>query len=451
MMTLVIFGVLILFMSLGVPIAIAMGVTAIITFVFLGEGSILAMMAQRMYSATTGFTLLAIPFFIMAGNLMNTGGITNRIFRFARAIMGHVPGGLGQVNIVASMIFSGMSGAAVADAAGLGQVELKAMNDAGYDRKFSAAITAASSTIGPVVPPSIPFVIYGSITGVSVGKLFLAGFTPGILMGIAMMIAVVIVSYRRGYPREKFASFPEIWASFKGSLLPLGTPVIIIGGILGGLFTPTEAAVVACVYALILGLFIYREITFADLPRIFWETILHSVRVMFIIASAGFFGWLLIHQRIPRMVIESLTSISGDPNVIMVDHHLRAHPARLLHRGCRGAGHHHPGLHADRRALRNRPGPVRRGHDALLDDRTGDAAGGDEPLRGFEHQRSADRRPVGGAPALHRGDFPGAPGGGVRSAGVALAASADRMRRHMDGKNWLNSSGCITVGSERNT
>lgn len=310
MTTLIIFVGLVGFILLGVPIAVAMGLTAVLAFIFMGEAHVLTMVAQRMYSSTTAFTLLAIPFFILAGNLMNTGGITNRVFRFAQALVGHIWGGLGQVNVVASMIFSGMSGSAVADAAGLGLIEMKAMVDSGYERKFSAAITAASSTIGPVVPPSIPFVIYGSLTGVSVGKLFLAGFIPGALMGIALMIGVFIISRFRRYPKEKRASLGELLSSAKEAALPLGTPVIIIGGILGGMFTPTEAAVVASLYALFLGLVVYKEFTLNDLPRIFWETIVYTIRVMFIISAAGFFGWLLIRQKIPEQVITGLTAFT---------------------------------------------------------------------------------------------------------------------------------------------
>ncbi len=306
-----IFAALVGLMLLGVPVAVAMGITAVVTFILLGEIHVLPMLAQRMYASTTGFTLLAIPFFILAGNLMNTGGMTTRIFRFANSLVGHVKGGLGHVNVLASLIFSGMSGAAVADAAGLGLIEIKAMDEAGYDRPFSAAITAASSTIGPVVPPSIPFVIYGSLTNTSVGKLFLAGFIPGVMMAIAMMIAVAIISEMRNYPRKERASLREIWDSFRGAVLPLGMPVIIIGGILSGWFTPTEAAVIACAYALFLGIVVYREISWRDLPRILWETTLHTVRVMFIISAAGFFGWLLIHQRIPDVVIRSLASIAS--------------------------------------------------------------------------------------------------------------------------------------------
>ncbi|MFB0508328.1 MAG: TRAP transporter large permease [Thermodesulfobacteriota bacterium] len=310
MITLIIFVGLVGFILLGVPIAVAMGLTAVLAFIFMGDAHVLTMVAQRMYSSTTAFTLLAIPFFILAGNLMNTGGVTHRVFRFAQALVGHIWGGLGQVNVVASMIFSGMSGSAVADAAGLGLIEMKAMVDSGYERKFSAAITAASSTIGPVVPPSIPFVIYGSLTGVSVGKLFLAGFIPGALMGIALMIAVFIISRFRRYPKEKRASLGELLRSAKEAALPLGTPVIIIGGILGGMFTPTEAAVVASLYALFLGLVVYKEFTLNDLPRIFWETIVYTIRVMFIISAAGFFGWLLIRQKIPEQVITGLTAFT---------------------------------------------------------------------------------------------------------------------------------------------
>lgn len=311
MMTLGIFGALVGLILLGVPIAVAMGVTAAGTFLLLGEAFILPIMAQRMYSATTGFTLLAIPFFILAGNLMNSGGITHRVFRFAQALVGHFRGGLGHVNVVSSMIFSGMSGAAVADAAGLGLVEMEAMTKAGYDREFSAAITAASSTIGPVVPPSIPFVIYGSMTGESVGRLFLAGCVPGVMMGLAMMVAVWLTSARRDYPREKRASWRELLISFKESFWALGMPVVIIGGILGGFFTPTEAAVMASIYAMFLGIFVYKEIRFRDLPEVLWNTVTQSVKVLFIIAAAGFLGWLLIHQHIPEQVITGLTSLSS--------------------------------------------------------------------------------------------------------------------------------------------
>ncbi|MEO8410459.1 MAG: TRAP transporter large permease [Propionivibrio sp.] len=317
MLALIIFGVLIVFMTLGVSVAASMGVTAMLFFVGLGEPQNLTMIAQRMYSSTTGFTLLAIPFFIMAGNLMNLGGITSRIFRFASTLVGHTWGGLAQVVIVAAVIMSGMCGAAVAEAAGLGMLAMKAMPERGFDKKFTAAITGAAATIGPVIPPSIPFVIYGSLAGVSIGKLFLAGFLPGIMMAMVMGLSVYFISKKRGYPRQEKASFREIAASFKQAFLPLMAPVIIIGGIVSGFFTPTEASVAACVYALILGVLVYKEIKWSDLPRIGWETILFTIRIMFIIAAAGFFSWLLIYQTIPQQVILELSALGTSTSVVM--------------------------------------------------------------------------------------------------------------------------------------
>jgi len=312
MLTLLIFAVLLVLIIIDLPIAVAIGLTAIAFFVGLGNESLLTMLPQRMYASTTGFTLLAVPFFILAGNLMNTGGITNRIFRFTKAVIGHLPGGLGQVSIIANVIFSGMSGSAIADAAGLGQVLHKAMVDNGFKPKFSAAIVAAAATIGPVIPPSIPFVVYGALTGVSVSKLFLAGFIPGVMMALAMMAAIGLQANRYGLPKERCADIAEVAASVRESFLPLLTPVIVIGGILTGVFTPTEAAVVATLYALFLGFF-YGDIRFTDLPRIFWTSIRQTVSLLFIIATAGFFGWFTIHQRVPDQIIYSFTTMSATP------------------------------------------------------------------------------------------------------------------------------------------
>jgi C4-dicarboxylate transporter, DctM subunit len=318
MLTAEIFLVLVGLIMLGLPIAISMGLTAVFFFVALGETDVLTMVPARMYSSTTSFTLLAIPFFILTGNLMNSGGITHRLFRFAQNLVGHFRGGLGHVIVVSAMIFAGMTGAAVAEAAALGTVELEGMIKRGFDRKFSAAIVASASTIGPVIPPSIPFVIYGSITGTSVGRLFLGGFVPGFLMGIALMIIVYIVSRRRNYPKERRATLREFLDSTLGALSAVATPVIIIGGMVSGIFTPTEAAVAATVYALVLTMFVYKEVKFKDLPRILWETLEASVRVLFIISAAGIFGWLLIHQRVPETVIASLMSLSQNPWVVLL-------------------------------------------------------------------------------------------------------------------------------------
>jgi C4-dicarboxylate transporter, DctM subunit len=310
MLTLSVFVVLLFFIMIDLPIFIAIGLTAVLFFAGLGQGNFLAMLPQRMYAGTTGFTLLAVPFFILAGNLMNSGGITNRIFRFSKAIVGHVPGGLGQVSVISSMIYSGMSGSAVADAAGLGQTQHKAMVDGGYKPVVSAAIVAAASTIGPVIPPSIPFVLYGALTAVSVARLFLAGFVPGVLMGLALMIVIAFMAKPRGFPRSERANLKEIWASFKAAFLPLLAPVIIIGGILTGVFTPTEASVVVCLYAIFLGL-LYKDLKWKDLPGVFWTSIKQSTSLLLIMAAANFFGWFTIYQRIPDNLIEVLTNVSA--------------------------------------------------------------------------------------------------------------------------------------------
>ena len=310
MLTLAIFSVLLLLLMIDVPIAVAIGFTAVAFFVAQGQTSFLAMLPQRMYSGPTGFTLLAIPFFILAGNLMNVGGTTQRIFRFARALVGHFNGGLGQVSVISSMIFSGMSGSAVADAAGLGQIQHRAMVDAGYKPTISAAIVAGASTIGPVSPPSIPFVLYGAITTVSVARLFLAGAIPGIFMGLAMMIAIWLMARPRRLPRDQKATLNEVMVSFREAFWPLLAPVIIIGGITTGFFTPTEAAVVATLYALALG-FYYRDLKWSDLPGIMFVSLKQTCGLMFIIATANFFGWFTIFERIPDALIMQLSSIGA--------------------------------------------------------------------------------------------------------------------------------------------
>jgi tripartite ATP-independent transporter DctM subunit len=312
MLTLAIFGTLLFMLMVDVPIAVAIGLTAVGFFVAQGKGDFLTMLPQRMYFGTTGFTLLAIPFFILAGNLMNTGGTTQRIFRFARALVGHIPGGLGHVSVVSSMIFSGMSGSAVADAAGLGQIQHKAMVDAGYKPTISAAIVASASTIGPVIPPSIPFVLYGAITGVSVARLFLAGAIPGVFMGLAMMVAIWIMARPRGLPSDAPSRWGEVWASFKSAFLALMTPVLIIGGITTGFFTPTEASVIAALYAAFLG-FLYRDLTVKALPAILFTSLKQTCGLMFIIATANFFGWFTIFQRIPDELIMSLSAMGSTP------------------------------------------------------------------------------------------------------------------------------------------
>ncbi|HOV38706.1 MAG TPA: TRAP transporter large permease, partial [Spirochaetales bacterium] len=291
---------------------------ALVSFAYLAVFDIpVITMAQKMISGIDTYALLAVPFFILAGNLMNTGGVTRRLFRFASSLVGFIPGGLGHANVLASMIFAGMSGAAIADAGGLGTIEIKAMQDEGFDTKFSAAVTAASSTIGPIIPPSIPMVIYASIANVSVGKLFLAGALPGILMGVALMIMVYIMAKKKNYPVHSRFSLKEATSSFVDGFLPLMTPAIILGGILGGIFSPTEAAIVASTYALILGMGVYKEIKLKDLIQVTLETVKTTSMVIYIISAAAIYGFLLGREQVPQSVAQLLFTISGSPHIIM--------------------------------------------------------------------------------------------------------------------------------------
>jgi len=309
-------GGFLLLVVLGFPIVFSLAITSFLYLAVYGIPVIT--MAQKMISGIDTYALLAVPFFILAGNLMNTGGVTRRLFRFASAMVGHIPGGLGHANVLASMIFAGMSGAAIADAGGLGTIEIKAMRDEGFDIGFSAAVTAASSTIGPLIPPSIPMVIYASIASVSVGKLFLAGAVPGILMGVALMIMIYFVAKKRNYPVHAAFSVKEAAFSFVDGFLPLLTPVISLGGILGGVFSPTEAAIVASTWALVLGMLVYREIRFKDLISVVMDTIKTTSMVVYIISAAAIFGWLLGREQVPQSVARLLFSISKDPDVILL-------------------------------------------------------------------------------------------------------------------------------------
>ncbi|MDR3298564.1 MAG: TRAP transporter large permease [Candidatus Accumulibacter sp.] len=317
MLTFAICATLLCFLAINVPVFVAIGLTAVVFFAGLGDGAFLAMLPHRMYHGTTGFTLLAIPFFILAANLMNVGGTTGRIFAFAKALVGHVPGGLGQVSIMASVIFSGMSGSAVADAAGPGQIEHKAMVDDGYDPVVSASLVAASSCIGPVIPPSIPFVLYGAITGVSVAQLFMAGFLPGIMLAVGMMISLAVLAKKYNYPTSpRMAPWGELWRTFKGAFWALLAPVIIIGGIMSGFFTPTEASVVVSFYALILGL-VSKELKPRDLPEILYATIKQATGLLFIMAAANFFGWLVIFKKLPDGIITSLVDMGATQSAVL--------------------------------------------------------------------------------------------------------------------------------------
>jgi tripartite ATP-independent transporter DctM subunit len=301
----------------GVPVAIALSASSMIFVAIVGRLPELVVI-HRMVNGVDSFPLLAVPFFILAGNLMNTAGITARIFTFARAMVGWMRGGLGHVNVGASVIFAGMSGAAVADAGGLGTIEIKAMRDAGYDADFSVGVTAASSTIGPIIPPSLPMVIYGVVASASIGQLFAAGFIPGLLMAVALMVMVAWYARKRDYPRDARFSLSVLGQSFARAFLSLLTPIIIVGGILFGVFTPTEAAIAASAYALVLGAVVYRTLTWKRLVRVSMDTVETTAIVLFIVAGASIFAWLLTSNRVTEQFAALILTITDNPILILL-------------------------------------------------------------------------------------------------------------------------------------
>ncbi len=310
------FFVLFLLLIAGAPIAVALRVSSLLFILIDGLPPVVVL--HNMVNGINSFPLIAVPFFIMAGNLMNTSGITTKIFTFARATVGWMHGGLGHVNVGASVIFAGMSGAAVADAGGLGNIEIKAMRDAGYDTDFSVGITAASSTIGPIIPPSLPLVVYGVIADTSIGQLFAAGLIPGLIMSFALMLMVGYFAKIRNYPRDDHFQFRYFLTSLWHALLPLFTPMIIVGGILFGIFTPTEAAIAAVAYSMILGLFVYRTLDLKRLLRVSIDTVEITASIMMIVAASAIFAWILTANQVANIFASELLGFTEDKTAIML-------------------------------------------------------------------------------------------------------------------------------------
>jgi len=325
--SLIFFGLLLL----GTPIGFALGITAVFSLakmggveqlpILLNPGSdvfIFKMVSQRFYAGLDMFTLMAMPFFIFAGAIMNKSGITHRLVKFSNTLVGHLRGGLAHANIVASIFFSGMTGAAVSDTAAIGTMLIPAMEEDGYDKDFSAAVTAASSIIGPTIPPSNMMVIYGSLMSVSIAGLFAAGFVPGLLIAIFLMILSGFISKKRGYPKSSRSSLKQILIAAKEATLPLLMPIIILGGILTGIFTPTEAAAVAVGYAFIIGFFVLRTLKLRDIPDLLYQTGKTTGVVFLIIGSASILGWVLTMERVPEAVAAGFLSVSNNPNIILL-------------------------------------------------------------------------------------------------------------------------------------
>lgn len=303
---------------LEVPVVYALGLTSLILMFtpFIPYQPLLV--AQTMVSGTNSFTLLAIPLFLQTGLLMNTMGLTDVIFDFASAVVGPIRGGLAHVNIIASLIFSGMTGTAAADAAGLGAIEYRAMRDEGYDEGFSVAITGSSSIIGPIIPPSVPLIIYGILAQESIGSLFIAGIIPGLLMGVGLMALASYFAYKNDYPRGDWWALGDIGRTFVRALPALGTPILIIGGILGGLFTATEAGAIALFYTLFVGSVFYGGFSFSGLRDTFEDGMTQTASLTFIIAAATLYGFLIRRAQLPDILAEALTSLSSDPLVLLL-------------------------------------------------------------------------------------------------------------------------------------
>jgi tripartite ATP-independent transporter DctM subunit len=315
-MTLLLF-VFIAILVAGVPVFIALAGSSLLYTHFIA-GIPDFVILHRMAGGIDSFPLLAVPFFILAGNLMNSAGITNRIYDFAVAMAGWTRGGLAHVNILGSVIFAGMSGTAIADAAGLGTIEIKAMKDHGYDTEFAVGVTAASATLGPIIPPSLPFVIYGMMANVSIGALFLGGILPGLVMTLLMMAYVYYCARRYGMGRDQAFSLRTLATTFVAAFPALLTPAIIIGGMTFGWFTPTEAAIAACAWALMLGVFLYRTMSWKQFYKVTMDTIETTAGVLLIVGAASLFGWVLTTTRVAEYAAEALLTLTTNKYYILL-------------------------------------------------------------------------------------------------------------------------------------
>ena len=309
---------LLLLIFIGVPIAFAIGLSSVLyIFIFFGASQ-LSIVAQRMVAGIDSFSLLALPLFILAGGIMAEGDVTRRLLDFARALVGWVAGGLAMVVVFGSMLFGALSGSGTADVAAIGSVVLPAMKENKYDMDFSAALLGCSGALATIIPPSLVLIVLGVVTETSIGKLFLGGIIPGIITGACLMGYAYLFSIKKGYPKDEVFSISNVWITFKSAFLPLFTGVIIIGGILGGVFTATEAAAVAVGYVFILAAFVYRKLTFNRLVYVFIETAEVTSIILLVISSASLFGWVVASEQIPQALVKLFLSISDNYYVLLI-------------------------------------------------------------------------------------------------------------------------------------
>jgi C4-dicarboxylate transporter DctM subunit len=302
---------------INTPIAIAIGMAAVLALLIQGDFSLMIVI-QKLFAGTDSFHLLAVPLFMFAGVIMAAGGVSRRLIDLANSLVGWLPGGMAAVAIVSSMFFAGISGSAAADAAAVGAILIPAMKKSGYPSNFAAAVQASGGSIGVIIPPSIPMIIFGFLTGASIGRLFAAGILPGILIGGSLILVATLISVRKGYSLQSSFSMHRVGQALKRGLLPLGAPLIILGGILSGVFTATESAAVAVFYGLVLGLFVYREIPWRNLPSLFSEGAIAASVVMFIIAAASIFGWIAAIEEIPARLAQSLFHLTDNKILLLL-------------------------------------------------------------------------------------------------------------------------------------
>ena len=391
MTTLVLFVLLFAFMLIGMPIAVALGLSSLLTILFLGTDS-LASLALKLFETSEHFTLLAIPFFILSGAFMTTGGVAKRMIRFAIACIGHLRGGLAMAAVLACMLFAAVSGSSPATVVAVGSIVIAGMVKAGYTKEFAAGVICNAGTLGILIPPSIVMVVYAAATETSVGKLFMAGIIPGIVLGLMLMVAIYIRARMIDLPRQPRATMREVIVAGRESLWGMLLLVIILGGIYGGIFTPTEAAAVAAVYAFFIAVFVYRDIGMGHVPKVLIDASRVTVMLMFIVANALLFAHVLTTERIPQAITEQIVAMGMAPwqflivvNVLLLiagnvmeptgDH---SHPCADSVSDCFTTGH--------------RPGAPWHHHGGQPRDRHGHAARRPQPVRHLRHHRDVDRR-----------------------------------------------------------
>ena len=398
-MTALLIGSFTLLFLLGWPVVLSILGPAVV-YVLMNDLPI-ELIGQRMAYAMDSFPLVAVPVFIYVGNLMNQAGVTERIFKFADTLVGRVPGGLAQVNVVASLIFSGMSGAMLADVGGLGRIEVKAMTARGFRKDFSSAVTVASAIVGPIFPPSIPLIIYGSVTNVSIVQLLIAGIVPALICVALLMITVVILALRRGYPRaERWPTLGELWRDFVPAIPAMVTPLMLVSGMLLGIFTPTEAASITVVYVLLITTFVYRTLTLQHLLYAAYETLKSTSAILVIVSVASLFGWIMAIEQIPQMFAQGIALVqqgSGRaPHDRQCDPAHRRHVPRQHHRDAPG--------HPDHLRTAPRGGcgpcPSRDRRDLQLDDGSSNPADGSCPFPDLRYRQGVDAEPAQGVAAL---------------------------------------------------